>query len=88
MRKEAFTQMGISAAGYDLNKILERFKVKTLLVYGREDKISSPDYARACVLPKNPNLFCVDVPEAGHVVPMEKPSEVASAIKEFLIDLQ
>lgn len=84
MRKEAFTQMGISAANYNLNKVLEGSKIRTLLIYGREDKISSPQYAREQILPLNHLISCVDIPEAGHVVPVEKPKEVAQAIKEFL----
>jgi len=84
MRKEAFTQMGISAANYELNKILEEIKVKTLLVYGREDKVSSPQFATEKILPKNALISCISIPEAGHVVPMEKPQEVAAAIRQFL----
>lgn len=84
MRKEAFTQMGISGANYDLKKVLEALPVATLIIYGREDKISSPQFARRELLPKNAHLFCVDIAEAGHVVPWEKPQEVAEAITQFL----
>lgn len=84
MRKEAFTQMGISGAVYDLKSVLEKTPVRTLLLYGREDKISSPKDAQKELLPKNTNLACVDIPEAGHVVAWEKPREVAAEIKKFL----
>lgn len=84
MRKEAFTQMAISSAEYDLNKVVEGIKLPTLLLYGREDRVSSPTFAREHLAPNNPNLTIVDIPEAGHVVPMEKPQETAAAIRKFL----
>lgn len=84
MRKEAFTQMGISVADSDLAKVVGEIKIPTLLLYGREDKISSPQTAREELLPKNNFLICVDIPEAGHVVSLEKPAESAQVIKNFL----
>lgn len=84
MRKEAFTQMAISSAEYDLNKVVEQIALPTLLLYGREDKVSSPNFARQHLAPNNQHLTIIDIPEAGHVVPMEKPRETARAIKEFL----
>lgn len=84
MRKEAFTQMGISVADVDLAKVVSEIKIPTLLLYGREDKISSPETTREELLPKNNLLMCVDIAEAGHVVSLEKPAETAQAIKDFL----
>lgn len=84
MRKEAFTQMGISVAETDLKKITTEIKVPTLLLFGREDKVSSPKFVRKNLLPNNSFLGCVDIAEAGHVVSLEKPEETARAIKDFL----
>ncbi|MCL5003666.1 MAG: alpha/beta fold hydrolase [Patescibacteria group bacterium] len=83
MRKEAFTQMGISAAGYDLAGILKSTDTETLLLYGREDKISSPNFAREKILPENSLVRLKIIEKAGHVVPLEQPKEAAKAIKEF-----
>ena len=54
-------------------------------MFGREENISSPQFARKELLSlKGLNLEVVDIPEAGHVVPMEKPKEVATATRDFL----
>lgn len=84
MRKEAFVQMGISAAQFPMEKIVQSIRISTLLIYGREDKINKPDYARTTVMAKNPLIALSVIPFAGHVVPWEKPEDVAESIKRFI----
>lgn len=84
MRKEAYTQMNISCYEYNLNEVVKKITIPSLLLYGRQDKISSPDFARREILPHNDKLQVADINEAGHVVPLEKPLEVAETIKKFI----
>lgn len=83
MRKEAYVQMGVSAGEYPMRHTVSSLTIPTLLVYGREDKINSPAYAQSEVLPLNKHISIEIIPFAGHVVPWEKPKEVATAIKNF-----
>ena len=85
MKIEAYTQMSESCAEYDLTPILETLKPATLLIFGSEDKISSPLYASAKIVGLNPSLSLVSIPEGGHIVALEKPREVAQVISEFLL---
>lgn len=84
MRKEAYVQMGVSAAEYPMSHTVSSLRIPTLLIYGREDKINSPLYARKEVAPLNKYISIAVIPFAGHVVQWEKPKEVARAIKKFL----
>ncbi|HKZ34620.1 MAG TPA: alpha/beta fold hydrolase [Patescibacteria group bacterium] len=87
MRRQAFTQMGISSASYNLNTVLEKYDLPALLLYGKEDKISSPLFAKKTLLPQNAHLQCIEIEEAGHVAPLEQPQKVAVAIRQFIGDM-
>lgn len=84
MRKKAYVQMGVSASDYPMSHTVASLTIPTLLVYGREDKINSPLYAKKEILPFNKHVSIAVIPFAGHVVQWEKPEEVARAIKQFL----
>lgn len=58
---------------------LYRIKAKTLLIWGDSDKLISPIYAQAW---KNGirGAELVAIPEAGHMVTMEKPDQVMAAL--------
>jgi abhydrolase domain-containing protein 6 len=84
MTPNVYVDMSISVAEYDLDKTLAGTRVPTLLLYGQADKYSSPAYARESVLPYNSRLRLHVVPEAGHIVSLEKPVETATAIRSFL----
>lgn len=83
MTEEAYADMGISVADYDLNRTLAVIRKPTLLLYGREDWISDFAYAKKTVMRHNPYLDMAVVPKAGHVVSLEKPSESARLIRKF-----
>lgn len=84
MRQEAFTQMGHSGASYNLKKVLTGYTMPIFLIYGREDKISSPKYATHLFLKTHPNIKLAAIPFAGHVVPLEQPQKLATSIKNYL----
>lgn len=84
MTQDAYVDMGISAVEYNFDHTLSTTQKPTLLLYGREDKMSSHEYAREHVIPQNSFLTLSVIPEAGHIVSLEKPIESASAIMSFL----
>lgn len=84
MRKETLVQMGISLAKYDVIPLLSSYKVPVLLIYGHEDKVTNPENAQSEIVPNNELVQHVTIPDAGHVVPMEKPQEVADEIRRFV----
>lgn len=62
-----------------LSERLYRVKAKTVLVWGDSDKAVSPVYAHEFKR-LIPGAQLVSIPEAGHMVPAEKPRETAAAI--------
>jgi pimeloyl-ACP methyl ester carboxylesterase len=65
-----------------LSSRLYRIKAKTLLIWGEGDKLVPPVYANAFQR-AIPRSDVVMIPQAGHVVPFEKPGEVISAITQL-----
>jgi len=62
-----------------LSSRLYRIKAKTILVWGDNDKLIVPAYAQ--VFKKGiPNSELVTIPEAGHMVTLEKTAQVIAAI--------
>lgn len=84
MRKEAFIQMGYSGASYDLKKTLLHYKMPVLLIYGKEDRISSPKNVQESLLKMNDYIKLQIIPFAGHVVPLEQPEKVSASIENYL----
>jgi pimeloyl-ACP methyl ester carboxylesterase len=62
-----------------LSQRLYRIKAKTILIWGDSDKLIAPPYAQA--FKKGiAGSELVAIPEAGHLVTLEKPDQVISAI--------
>ncbi len=84
MTKDAYVEMGVAAADYDFDATLRAIKIPTLLVYGREDKMSRFSYAQKLVLSENNHLSLAVIPEAGHIVSLEKVEVTALPIMSFI----
>lgn len=84
VRKEAYVDMGLSAAKYDLESTLTKLSVPTLIIHGDKDIYSSYKFIAKNVILTNKNLSLKVIKNAGHVTPWEKPAKVASFIKRFL----
>ena len=65
-----------------LKKRIHRIKAPTLLVWGASDKLIDPVYAKLW-LEKISGSRLVTLPEAGHMVLVERPDALVSAIAEF-----
>jgi len=83
---------GIAAASLgmaerpDVTAMLPEIDCPTLVVVGREDAISPPDEMRR-IAAAIPGARLVEVPDAGHMSPMENPAAVNAALREFLASL-
>jgi pimeloyl-ACP methyl ester carboxylesterase len=65
-----------------LSSRLYRIKAKTVLVWGENDRLIVPVYAQA--FKKGiPNSELVMIPQAGHMVTLEKTDQVISAISKL-----
>ncbi|GJQ41342.1 MAG: alpha/beta hydrolase [Ignavibacteriaceae bacterium] len=69
----------------DTTENLKNIKLPALIICGSEDKLSPPSVMKS-MSDKIPNAKFVIIKEAGHMTPIEKPSEVGKAIKEFLLE--
>jgi len=83
VRKEAYVDMGISASRYDMKNTLTRLSVPTMLILGDKDIYTSAEIVKKEILPLNKKLFLSVIKDAGHVIPWEKPKEVAALITKF-----
>lgn len=84
MRKKVFIDMGISVAKYELNPVLEQLNLPILLIYGKYDKVSRPEQIAELPLMAKDNIQLNVIDNAGHVVSVEQPHEVAQSIRGFL----
>lgn len=84
MTIDAYVDMSISIADYNLATTLKSVTRPTILVYGRQDKVSGSDYAKENVLDQNALLSMISIDQAGHVVSFEKPEKTASIIDAFI----
>jgi pimeloyl-ACP methyl ester carboxylesterase len=66
-----------------LARRLDRIRARTLVVFGEEDALVPPRYADDFVS-GIPAASKVLIPGAGHMVPVERPTEVLEAIDRFL----
>ena len=83
MRAKTYPPMSVSVSTYDLMGVLKDYQYPALMIYGKQDRVSSPKYAYQELIPEKPNLHCIEVDEAGHWVTVEKPAQVAEAIVQF-----
>jgi len=67
----------------DMTAALSEIECPTLVVVGREDGITPPAEMRG-MAEAIPNAKFVEIPDAGHLPPLEKPAPFAAALREFL----
>ena len=71
---------------FDIMEELSRIKTPTMVICGEEDQMTPVKYSRY-LAEHIDGARLVVVPGAGHMVMLEKPKEVAAAIKTFVEDL-
>lgn len=71
---------------FDIMDRVQDINVPTLAICGTEDNMTPPKYTHYMV-EKMPNARAVIIPEASHMVYVEKPDEVNRTIDAFLKEL-
>ena len=77
---DARAAAGVALTDMDLWHAVARLTVPTLVVAGERDRLTPPAHARriAETLPELVGL--IELPETGHMGPLERPQEIASAL--------
>ncbi len=84
MTKEAFIQMGLSSASFQLEKVLNNYSLPVLLIYGEKDKITTINQAKEILKDMKEKFQFASISFAGHIVSTEKPKQTTKRIKDFL----
>ena len=71
----------------DIAAAAERISVPTLILAGEADRERPIAAQKAEVVSRIPGAELVQIPGAGHLLPLEAPDEVATAIRSFLTKL-
>ena len=74
---------GLAMADMDLHHALARLTVPTLVMAGSRDRLTPASHAQR-IASELPNLTeLIELPDTGHMGPLERPHEVASALAEL-----
>ncbi len=68
---------------FDASERLTEIKKPTLILCGKEDKMTPPKYSKS-LHEQIPNSELIIIEDAGHMVMLEKPRKVAEAIERFV----
>jgi pimeloyl-ACP methyl ester carboxylesterase len=75
--------VGITLADMELHHALARLTVPALVMTGAQDRLTPPSHARR-MAGELPRLYrLIELPETGHMGPLERPAEVAEALREL-----
>lgn len=83
----AMIQWALAIRSFDLRGRLGRVRLPTLILQGVDDQVVDGSHGRLLrqtILGAQLRLF----PQTGHLVPVERPSETAQAIGEFLVRVE
>jgi pimeloyl-ACP methyl ester carboxylesterase len=75
---------GLAISDMDLQDAVVRLTLPTLVIAGDQDRLTPPSHARriAGALPQLERL--IELPETGHMSPLERPAELGEALAEFV----
>ncbi len=75
--------VGLAMADMELHHALARLTLPTLVMAGADDRLTPPAHARrvAQELPRQAEL--IELPETGHMGPLERPKEVSAALRQL-----
>jgi pimeloyl-ACP methyl ester carboxylesterase len=79
---------GLAMQDMDLYHVLPRLNIPTLVMAGENDRLTPPSHARR-IAEQLPNLqAAIELPNTGHMGPIERPAEVAGALRALARDAQ
>ena len=73
-----------SSAYEDISAQVKDITVPTLVVAGEQDRQDPLEQHRREVLPRIPEAKLTVIPQSGHLVPIDQPEQLASAIRNFV----
>ncbi len=71
----------------DISSVIPNIQTPMLVIAGERDHDMSADFLRRVIVEKIPNTQLQEISGAGHLMPQEKPAEVARLIKNWIDDL-
>jgi pimeloyl-ACP methyl ester carboxylesterase len=82
-RPDARADIGIALSALELHHALPHLRVPTLVLAGAQDRLTPPAHARriAAELPQLTRL--IELPETGHMAPLEQPQALSCALGEL-----
>jgi len=85
MTRQAYVQMGLDAADFIIEQKLSNCKVPVLFIYGDSDKFTPVGHAEKIMKNVKGNFKFAVIPQAGHIVSLEKPRQTALSIRQFKV---
>ena len=71
----------------DLRPILPALTMPVLLACGAEDRLCPPEWHRRWAAAIGPNARVIEIPDAGHLLPLEQPDLLAGAVVGWLAEI-
>jgi pimeloyl-ACP methyl ester carboxylesterase len=81
---DARAAIGIALSDMDLWDAMERLTIPTLVIAGAEDRLTPPAHARRLAAELPDPVRLLELPDTGHMSPLERPRELAEAIDELI----
>jgi pimeloyl-ACP methyl ester carboxylesterase len=77
---EARTEWAWHGIIQDITNEVQNIEVPVLVVAGEQDKVEPVEVLEQCLLPYLKNFELRVIPRSGHLIPLEAPAELASAL--------
>ena len=87
LHKESYIKTVRSTTMFDQNDALETIRVPTLLVFGEDDRLTSPEIG-AAMAARIQDCEYTMIPRAGHLINLEQPTLFTQRLLTFLLKHQ
>ncbi|MGQ4414834.1 alpha/beta fold hydrolase [Streptomyces sp. SAS_269] len=81
---EARQEWPLHGIAQDITHAVRGIEVPVTLLAAEKDVVEPPRVLRECLLPHIPHALMTTVPAVGHLLPVEAPGAVATAVGDFL----
>ncbi|MFF1405886.1 alpha/beta fold hydrolase [Streptomyces sp. NPDC058294] len=81
---EARQEWPLRGIAQDITRAVGDIAVPVTVLAAERDVVEPPSVLRACLLPHIPRATLTAVPDVGHLLPVEAPRAVATALGDFL----
>jgi pimeloyl-ACP methyl ester carboxylesterase len=77
---------GVALSDMDLWQAVARLTIPTLVIAGANDRLTPPDHARRIAADLPHLVALIELPDTGHMAPLERPDELCQAITGLVRD--